>query len=536
MASEETVLKTADLEIADQQITDWKTSDWNKLQNGSDIRGVAVEGVADEPVNLTPAVVRRLGQAFAAWLSHKLAKAPTDLCLAVGRDSRISGPELMQATLEGIASQGCRVLDCAIASTPAMFMSTVTPGFDCDGAIMMTASHLPFNRNGLKFFTAQGGLDKTDIADILALAEQDHFARESADEAGPGAIEQKDFISVYAQQLVEKIRAGVNHPQAFDQPLKGLNILVDAGNGAGGFFASKVLEPLGADTTGSQFLEPDGLFPNHVPNPENAEAMAAICQAVTAQQADFGIIFDTDVDRAAAVDAQGNELNRNRLIALISAIVLREHPGSTVVTDSITSDGLTQFIEAELGGQHHRFKRGYKNVINEAVRLNRTGQESWLAIETSGHGAMKENYFLDDGAYLVSKLLVELAKAKLAGRSLTELIALLQEPRESQELRLKIQAEDFKAHGESVIQQLEAFAKEQEDWAIAPKNHEGIRIACSAPTEDGWFLLRLSLHDPVLPLNIESNCSGGVGCIAQRLRGFFSTLDQLNLSAFEHLH
>ena len=106
------------------------------------------------------------------------------------------------------------------------------------------------------------------------------------------------------------------------------------------------------------------------------------------------------------MDSEGNELNRNRLIALISAIVLKEHPGSTIVTDSITSDGLTEFIEQDLQGIHQRFKRGYKNVINEAIRLNQECQESWLAIETSGHGAMKENYFLDDGAYLVTKLVI----------------------------------------------------------------------------------------------------------------------------------
>jgi phosphomannomutase len=92
---------------------------------------------------------------------------------------------------------------------------------------------------------------------------------------------------------VNKIRQAVNHPQHFEQPLQGLKIIVDAGNGAGGFYAQKVLSPLGADTTGSQFLEPDGIFPNHIPNPENKEAMASICQAVIEHQADLGIIFDT---------------------------------------------------------------------------------------------------------------------------------------------------------------------------------------------------------------------------------------------------
>jgi len=174
---------------------------------------------------------------------------------------------------------------------------------------------------------------------------------------------------------------------------------------------SKVLDQLGADTTGSQFLEPDGHFPNHIPNPENKEAMASIRDATLRTKAHLGIIFDTDVDRAAVVDMAGNEINRDRLIALIAAIILEEHPHSTVVTDSVTSNGLADFIAIK-GGRHHRFKRGYKNVIDEGIRLNKEGTECHLAIETSGHGAVKENYFLDDGAYLVVKILIKMAKMK----------------------------------------------------------------------------------------------------------------------------
>ncbi len=503
--------------------------DWKKLQNGSDIRGVALDGVAGEEVNLTSQVATTLGKAFASWLSQKTAKSAAELTVSVGRDSRLSGGELAQSVMGGIASAGCQVYDFGMASTPAMFMSTVTPEFNCDGAIMLTASHLPFNRNGLKFFTPQGGLGKSDITAILDLAANNNFT----EVVEPKAIAQHDFISIYAAQLVKTIREGVNHPQDFERPLKGLNIIVDAGNGAGGFYADKVLKPLGVDTTGSQFLNPDGTFPNHIPNPENKEAMASICQAVVNNQADFGIIFDTDVDRVAAVDRQGNEINRNRLIALISAIVLQEHPGSTIVTDSITSDGLTKFIEQDLQGKHHRFKRGYKNVINEAIRLNNEGEESWLAIETSGHGAMKENYFLDDGAYLATKLLIELAKLKLQNKDLPDLIANLPEPEENEEFRLKIKVEDFKAYGESAIAQLEEFAAKQTDWQIVPNNYEGVRVSCQSSEEDGWFLLRLSLHDPVIPLNVESNVKGGVTKIVTRLLTFFQTFEHLDLSSME---
>ncbi len=504
---------------------------WKKLQNGSDIRGVAIAGVPNEDVNLTPEVVKILGKAFSSWLSQKLDKPTAELLISVGRDSRLSGAELTQAVMAGINSLGSQVYDFAIASTPAMFMSTITDGFNCDGAIMLTASHLPFNRNGLKFFTSQGGLEKKDITDILNLAEKNEFVTASAQ----GNITEHDFIAVYADQFVTKIRESVNHPQHYEQPLKGLKIIVDAGNGAGGFYADKVLQPLGADITGSQFLDPDGNFPNHVPNPEDRAAMSSICAAVIKHQADFGIIFDTDVDRSAAVDQFGKELNRNRLIAIISAIILQEHPQSTIVTDSITSDGLTKFIEQDLQGVHHRFKRGYKNVINESIRLNQSGQESWLAIETSGHGAMKENHFLDDGAYLVSKLLIELAKSKLAGKSLTDLIVNLQEPVESEEFRIKMNVEDFKTLGDRVITDLQAFAITQSDWKIVPNNYEGIRVACTAPDESGWFLLRLSLHDPVMPLNIESNVQGGVAKIAQRLTTFLHPIDSLDTSTLLYI-
>ena len=504
---------------------------WKKLQNGSDIRGVALDGVAGEAVNLTPAVVEGLGAAFGQWLAAKVGRPAAQLTVSLGRDSRLSGPDLAKAAITGLTAAGTSVFEFGLASTPAMFASTIDPQLQCDGAIMLTASHLPFNRNGLKFFTREGGLNKGDISEILALAAAGNFPTA----ATPGSVETRDFMSVYAEGFVRQVRDAINAPEDRDRPLLGLKIAVDAGNGAGGFYVDKVLKPLGADTTGSQFLEPDGTFPNHIPNPEDKTAIAALRQAVSDHQVDLGIIFDTDVDRSAAVDRSGRELNRNRLIALMSVIVLREHPGSTIVTDSITSDGLGEFIEGELGGIHHRFKRGYKNVISEAQRLNAEGQESWLAIETSGHGAMKENYFLDDGAYSITRLVIELAQLHREGKSLLDSIASLREPVESEEFRIKIGLEEFKSYANDIIEKLQVFAASQDDWQVVPKNYEGVRVACPSAAEDGWFLLRLSLHDPVIPVNIEANVSGGVPRIAARLQKFLQPFTALDLSPFESM-
>jgi phosphomannomutase len=410
-----------------------------------------------------------------------------------------------------------------------MFMTTITEKLGVEGGVMLTASHLPFNRNGMKFFTEKGGFDKGNVSDLLKIASKEDFIVSET----KGSVQKIDFISDYANFLVETIRMGVNDPAKYKTPLAGLKIIVDAGNGAGGFFAGKVLEPLGADISGSQFLNPDGRFPNHVPNPEDREAMDSICSAVIREKADLGIIFDTDVDRAAIVDAEGNAVNRNDLIALISSVILEEHPGSVIVTDSITSSGLNWFITKHLKGVHHRFKRGYKNVINESLRLNAEGVESWLAIETSGHAALKENHFLDDGAYLVAKLLIQMAKMNHQGQSLSSLIEILPHPLEEGEFRLTIRTKEFGSYGKEVLEQLAELIEKEGDWSPETPNHEGIRVNCSGEDEEGWFLLRMSLHDPVMPLNVESNVRGGVKAITRRLLKLLRTFEHLGLDALD---
>ncbi|MBC8876003.1 MAG: phosphomannomutase/phosphoglucomutase [Planctomycetes bacterium] len=503
-------------------------ADLKHLQNGSDIRGVAMEGVPGEPVSLTPDVVRRIGAAFVAWLRQKEGSAAA-LRISVGMDSRISGPKLKASLIDGLTGQGASVEDAGLASTPAMFMSTIFPQYRCDGAILLTASHLPFNRNGMKFFTPASGLEKDDISVLLELAQ----SKTSFDTAGSATVRRIDLMDDYAGYLVDWIRGSVGSTTDNDRPLAGFKIVVDAGNGAGGFFVDRVLQPLGADTTGSQFLDPDGSFPNHVPNPEDDQAMQSLSEAVVAHKADLGVIFDTDVDRAAAVDSDGIAIYRNRLVGLVAAIILEEHPGSTIVTDSITSEGLTHFIEQTLGGRHHRFKRGYRNVINEAIRLNQEGQQTHLAIETSGHAALKENRFLDDGAYLITKLLTKMAQLRPAGKTLTHLIEALPEPAESAEFRIKIRRTDFKDFGNSVIASLSTFVENTDGWSIVPRNFEGTRVTCDDQHGDGWFLLRLSLHDPVLPLNVESERPGGVRTIATRLAAFFQDIDGLDTTAID---
>ena len=162
---------------------------YKQFKSGTDIRGVASEGVEGQSVNLTDDVVADMADGFVLWLSKKVSKKPSELKISVGRDSRISGPHIMKITTERFKRCGAEVLCCQLASTPSMFMTTVDLG--CDGALQITASHHPFNRNGLKFFTREGGLEGSDIEEILLYAQNG----EHPEESNGGNITDVDYTS-----------------------------------------------------------------------------------------------------------------------------------------------------------------------------------------------------------------------------------------------------------------------------------------------------------------------------------------------------
>ncbi|MBR2765394.1 MAG: phosphomannomutase/phosphoglucomutase [Blautia sp.] len=511
-----------------------------RLQNGNDVRGIAVD-TPDAPQTLTGGIAACICAAFAQVLAEQLGKDKKDLRIGIGHDSRVSAEEIQRGCCQGFT--GTQVYLCGLASTPSMFQSTVYEESGFDASVMITASHLPFNRNGLKFFTREGGLEKAVLTKVLekaaliagevGLTDACTLPEGAFADAGEKMEQDFDLVSVYCAHMRDYVCAQV---QAADyaHPLAGLHIVLDAGNGAAGFFAPGILEPLGADVSGSVFLDPDGTFPNHVPNPENAAAMDAIRKATLEAGADLGVIFDCDGDRGAVVLGDGREVNRNRLIALLARIVSMTSPGSTIVTDSVTSDELADFLENRLGMKHLRFKRGYKNVINKGIELNAAGETCELAIETSGHGAFKDNYFSDDGAYISIKIICQLARMRQQGQELESLLEGFEEPGDEMELRFKIldpqpgqEQSDFKAYGARVVEDFAAFVKEQDGMTIVTPNYEGVRAGVETKDGKGWILVRQSLHDPEIPVNIESKQKGGTTAILAMVEPFFARYDRL---------
>ncbi len=476
------------------------------LKSGTDIRGRAIASDG-KVVILTEQAVRDLASAFALWIVRRMDKPRCKI--AIARDSRLTSEGFARAIVAELKYAGLEIFDCGVFSTPAAYMVTQFPSMFADGSIMITASHHPRDINGLKFFTAEGGVNSEQLDEIIELA----VNGEKMERSSTSTVIRRDFLRLYCDSLTEMIRKGTG----LFLPLKGMKIAVDAGHGVGGFFAKRVIEPLGGNIAPSQYLEPNGNFPAHAPNPEDADAMQSLKNRVISTGADLGIIFDADADRCAVVTADGTEVNRCRLIALAAAMVLPDHQGATIVTDSVTTEGLRRFIENH-GGVQKRFKRGYRNVIDEAKRLCDEGVDAPLAIESSGHAAFADHYFLDDGAYLIAKILIVMSGLRKKGLTLNDLIADLEVPLEERDIRLSFTCENWRDVAEKIITRLTAMSERM--LKLSDDNYEGVRAYVSHA--DGYFIVRTSVHDPVMPIYIESNKAGGALKIMRLLYSFLN--------------
>lgn len=436
---------------------------------------------------------------------------------------------------------------------------------------MVTASHLPDDRNGFKFFDAyNGGFQKSQINKMIEIAQghaQVWFDMGILPPTSVGNVfcsSYVDWMNHYQKQLEQGLLRQVysEHPPASLEkrhlPLEGLKIVLNAGNGSGGFFLD-VLRNMGANVEGSINIEPDPAFPSGVPNPENESMVQDTIVACKAADADLGILLDTDADRCGMVaprryakvsDDQGKgdyfkpsdyePLNRNRLIALMGVIYARQSPGCAIVTDSVTSNGLSKFLEEDLNLIHIRYLRGYANVIQKAKSELSSNAE--VAIETSGHCAVRENGFLDDGTFTALKVLGLLAQERQqtesrSRKSLLDLLSNLQELDEVMEFRLP--ARDGSLEGvirlfDLIALEIEAHCDFKPEWSVDRDNLEGIRVLTGK--DGGFFLLRKSLHDPVMCLQVEASSKAAAEqLITNPLLDLFKThaSELLDLSAIE---
>ena len=507
-----------------------------KLKTGDDVRGIVNPAAQNA---LLPESAYWIGVAFREWLGSS-----TDL-IAVGSDPRSSSDAIATAFC-----QGARAEDVGLATTPAMLESLLQPTTPFVGAVMVTASHLPREWNGLKLFARPlgRGLNKKEVKQVMALAVERATSGSAtipsraavvgahvAAAGAPARLPSPSFMAPYAEKLRETVRKaaiGSDNARGGDRggmdatlityPLLGMRICVNPGNGAGGFFATEVLEPLGADISSSIHLAPDGLFPAHLPNPESAEHVDATCLAVASSGAEVGVMLDTDVDRCGLFDgcrSPPEPVHKNRLIALCATEALEAagHSG-VIVTDPVTSAGMGTFIRAH-GGEHDRFKMGYRNVIDRAAQTQPA--PALLAIETSGHSAWRDNDFVDDGCYTAARLLGRLARERRTrGEPRLGLLDLLgdslQEPLESIKVKMAVRGglPAVGAAEAALCAALRRCADGTHMWAMEAVNHDGLRCAVG---HTGWLIIRGSLHEPSVSVQTESDVAGGTADICTRL-------------------
>lgn len=472
---------------------DTDSTRWLKLKSGWYILSRAE--------NLTDETCARIGYAFARMLAERLNTTPDKLNITVGCDTRESGPRIRKLLTRGITAADSDVTDAGVCALPALFMKVTRRGEgpEVHGAVMVTGGYASMENNGFKFITPDGILMDEDIEHILRMA--------AADPVPERLVTKADLMTDYRQYLLRRA-AELLEDDAL-KPLLGLYAVVDTGTLGGTFFAD-LLESLGADierVTGN-------------PGPE-----------VIRFGADMGVAFDVDASLAFLYDAAGRPVDGNRLIALMAALLLDKKPGLTIVTDSVTSTGLNAFIQ-EWGGIHYRFKRGFQNVIREAVRLNEEEIDCPLAIETTGHAGFRENGFLEDGIYLALRVACQELDCKREGKTVFDPLTDLSEAVEAQTLRLRIlDEEDPAASSQEVVEIILSNTLENPEWQMASDSREGVRITFNLDggINNAWFQLRMSVHDPIMVLNAESDIPGGVRRVLGELYALIKDSELLDL-------
>lgn len=415
---------------------------------------------------------------IAESIGDKLNKAMTPK-IAVGCDARIGSPELKKSLIKGLVSSGIHVIDIGTVPTPLVYFAVVQ--HKLDGGVMVTGSHNSGEYNGFKF--CGGG--SLPIGYEGGIKELEGMVKRGVFFERRGRVEKKDFKKDYIDFVLKKTKLR-----------KKLKIVIDAGNGVAGLVAPKVFEKLGCEVI-KMFCEPNGNFPNHLPNPLKRETLKDLQEAVVRNGADLGIAYDGDGDRVGFVDSGGNVVNNDHVFSIFARDVLSKKPGSKIVFDAFSSN-LIEHVIKENGGRLMKCRVGYTFIRD---KMNKEG--AVLAGEASSHYYFRESFGYDDAIF------ASLRFAQIVSASdINELIRDFPEFHTSDDTRIHCPDSKKFAVVEGVKKKLKKSGHKIEDI-------DGVKVFL----EDGWFLIRPSNTEPVLVLKWESKSKDGfrkMGDIARR--------------------
>jgi phosphomannomutase/phosphoglucomutase len=419
-----------------------------------DIRGIVGK-------TLTPDVVRVIGQALGTLASERGCDT-----IAIGRDGRISGPELSAALGDGIRAAGANVVDLGMVATPITYFAAQHLRTRCSVAV--TGSHNPPDYNGLKMVIADRTLSGEDIQDLRKRIDAGDV------KTGAGSYRAHDIVPAYYDRIAGDVKLA--------RPMK---IAVDCGNGVGGAFAPELYRRLSCDVV-ELFCDVDGTFPNHHPDPSQPKNLQDLIARVKSDRCELGLAFDGDADRLGVITREGKIIYADRQLMLFAADMLSRKPGATVIYDVKSTRNLAPWIERH-GGKPLLWKTGHSLI---KTKMKETGAA--LAGEMSGHTFFGERWYgFDDGLYSGARLLEILSKHADPSAVLNALPDAMSTP------ELNIACREGEQH--SLIDTLQKTAQFPDAKQII--RIDGLRVEYA----DGFGLARASNTTPVIVLRFEAD-------------------------------
>jgi len=435
-----------------------------------DIRGLV-------GASLTPAIVREIGRALGT-----LGRSRGAATFAVGRDGRLSGPQLVAALAEGLAGAGADVIDLGMAPTPVIYFAA--HHLDCGSCVAVTGSHNPPDYNGLKMVIAGDTLYGEEIQGLRNIILSGKFS------SGNGIQTQTNVLDAYIERIAGDVRLA--------RPMR---IAVDCGNGVAGMLAPRLYRRLGCEVE-ELFCEVDGNFPNHHPDPSQLENLADLKENLLSSSGEIGFAFDGDGDRLGLVAKDGEVIFPDRQLMLFAKDVLSRNPGAQIIYDVKSTRLLAPWIERH-GGRPLIWKTGHSLI---KAKLKETGAP--LAGEMSGHTFFKERWYgFDDALYAGARMLEILSRENNIDRVLKSLPNLPSTP----ELHWKL--EEGEPH--ATIAKLQAQLQSAQPFPGAERvlTIDGVRVEYA----DGFGLARASNTTPVVVLRFEADDAASL----ERIKGEF---------------
>jgi phosphomannomutase/phosphoglucomutase len=419
-----------------------------------DIRGIVANDFDDD-------FVVDLGRGYATLL-HRAGKKT----ITLGRDCRLSSDRLRDRLVEGLLSGCINVVDIGVVPTPLLYFSVLS--WKMDGGAMITGSHNAAEYNGFKLGVGATTIYGAEIQRLREIIERHDFVTTGA----KGTLSQRPVIPDYNDFILSQFKL-----------TPGLKVVVDGGNGCGGVVAAPLMKRLGLETI-ELYIEMDGRFPNHHPDPTVEENMRDLIAAVKKHKAAIGIAYDGDADRVGAVDENGRIVWGDELMVAFSRALLRERPGATIIGDVKCSKRMYDDI-ARHGGRPIMWKTGHSLIKSKLKE-----EHAALAGEMSGHMFFADRYFgFDDAIYASFRILEILSRE---GRGLGAILADLPPSHFTPEIRVDC-PDDRKF--EVVRQAADFFRKHYEVIDI-----DGVRVNFA----DGWGLVRASNTQPALVTRFEA--------------------------------